>query len=122
MASSARGANAGGAAPGLGDGGDSSPLAALSGIADKVRAMAGEKLGPDPGERLRTIAGEKLKAGGDRLPPAAGDRVRSVAAGLGDPAGATVPAPPFEERPELYVGAAFAGGIFLAGFIRIIGR
>jgi hypothetical protein len=39
-----------------------------------------------------------------------------------DPAGATVPAPPFEERPELYVGAAFAGGLVLAGLLRWIGR
>ena len=39
-----------------------------------------------------------------------------------DAAGATVPAPPFEQRPELYVGAAFAGGLVLAGLLRWIGR
>ena len=92
MESSASGANSGG------DSGDS-PLAALSTIADKVRAAATGRLGPDAGERLRTAAG-----------------------GRGDPAGATVPAPPFEERPELYVGAAFAGGLVLAGLIRFLGR
>ena len=122
MGGSARGADAGGASPGLGDGQGSSPLAPLSGIADKVRAAAGEKLGPDAGERLRSAAGQTLKAGSDRLPPAAGDRVRDFAEGIGGPAGATVPTPPFEERPELYVGAAFAGGLVLAGFIRILGR
>jgi hypothetical protein len=123
MDSSARGVNAGGAPSGPGDGQGDSPLAALSGIAEKVRAIAGEKLGPDASERLRTVAGEKLRAGGDRLPPAAGEHVRTVAGAIGgDPAGATPPTPPFEERPELYVGAAFVGGLFLAGFMRVLGR
>jgi len=97
-------------------------LAALSGIADKVRAVASERLGPDAGERLRNVAGEALKSGGDRLPPAVAERLRSVTAGVSGPAGATVPKPPFEERPELYVGAAFAGGIALAGFMRLLAR
>jgi len=95
MERSSGGANSGAGSPDSGE----SPLAALSGIADKVRAAANERLGPDPGERLR-----------------------SVAAARGEAAGATVPAPPFEERPELYVGAAFAGGLVLAGLIRFIGR
>ena len=30
-----------------------------------------------------------------------------------------MPAPPFDERPELYVGAAFAGGLVLGGLIRL---
>jgi hypothetical protein len=123
MESSARGVNAGEASPGSGDGQAESSRPALGGLADKVRAVAGEKLGPDAGERLRTVAGEKLKAGGDRLPPAAGDHVRTVAGAIGGgPPGAAAPTPPFEERPELYVGAAFVGGLFLAGFIRVIGR
>jgi hypothetical protein len=120
MESSARGVNAGGSSPGSAHGQGDSPRPALAGIADKVRAVAGEKLGADAGERLRTAAGEKLKAGGDRLPPAAGGHVRTVAGAIGgDPA---APTPPFEERPELYVGAAFVGGLFLAGFVRVLGR
>ena len=99
MESSAGGANSGGASPGSGDGQGDSPLAALSGIAERVRAVASERLGPDAGQRLR-----------------------SVTAGMSDPAGATVPKPPFEERPELYVGAAFAGGIVLAGLMRLLAR
>jgi hypothetical protein len=99
MEGSARGANSAGAPHRSGDGQGDSPLAALSGIADRVRAAAGERLGPDAAERLR-----------------------SVASGVSDPAGATVPAPPFEERPELYVGAAFAGGLMLAGVIRLLAR
>lgn len=122
MEGSARGANPG-ASPASGDGQGDSPLAALSGIAGRVRAVAGERIGPDAGERLRSVAGGKLKsAGGDRLPSGAGERLRNVTGGMGGPAGATVPAPPFEERPELYVGAAFAGGLMLAGVIRLLGR
>ncbi|MDQ3433234.1 MAG: hypothetical protein M3481_00885 [Actinomycetota bacterium] len=29
---------------------------------------------------------------------------------------------PFAERPEVYVGAAFAGGLVLAGLLRLLGR
>jgi len=29
---------------------------------------------------------------------------------------------PFAERPEVYVGAAFAGGLVLAGVLRFLGR
>ncbi|MGI8845669.1 MAG: hypothetical protein ACR2HC_05780 [Thermoleophilaceae bacterium] len=28
----------------------------------------------------------------------------------------------FAERPEIYVGAAFAGGLAIAGLIRLLGR
>jgi hypothetical protein len=28
----------------------------------------------------------------------------------------------FGERPEIYVGAAFAGGLLLAGLVRLFGR
>jgi hypothetical protein len=28
----------------------------------------------------------------------------------------------FAERPELYVGAAFAGGLAVAGLLRLLGR
>ena len=29
---------------------------------------------------------------------------------------------PFAERPEVYVGAAFAGGLAIAGLLRVLGR
>jgi len=123
MESSAQGANQGGGSPRPGAGKGDSPLAALSGITDRVRSMANDRLGPDAGGRFKVAAGERLKSvGGDRLPSGAGERLRSAAGGMGGPAGATVPAPPFEERPELYVGAAFAGGLMLAGVIRLLGR
>ncbi|CAA9580240.1 MAG: hypothetical protein AVDCRST_MAG88-3238, partial [uncultured Thermomicrobiales bacterium] len=96
----------------------------LSGLGERIRAMAEEKIGPDAGERIKAT-GDKLKAaGGDRLPPAAAERLRGAGGGgaTGSPAGATNAAPPFEERPELYVGAAFAGGLALAGVIRLIAR
>ncbi len=112
--------DAGGSSAGKGG----SPLSKLSGLGDRIRTMADEKLGPDAGQRLKTATGGKLKAvGGDRLPSGAAERLRGVTGGAGgSPAGATVPAPPFEERPELYVGAAFAGGLALAGVIRLIAR
>lgn len=51
-----------------------------------------------------------------RKPPAA--------APGGSPAAADEAAEPdaFAERPELYVGAAFAGGLVLAGVLRLLGR
>ena len=123
MESSARGANTGGASPGQGDGPGDSPLAKLTGLAKRLRTMAEERLGPDAGERLKAATGEKLQSVGDRLPPGAADRLRDLTGGAaGEQAGATVPAPPFEERPELYVGAAFAGGVVLAGIVRLLAR
>ena len=123
MEYSVRGTHAGGDAPAARDGQGDSPLAALSGLADRLRVAATERLGPDASERLRNLAGEKLKSvGGDRLPPGAGDRLRNIAGGLRDPAGATAALGPFEERPEVYVGAAFAGGLLLATVIRVLGK
>ncbi len=123
MESSARDANAGGPSPGQGDGQGDSPLAKLSGLGDRLRTRAEERLGPDPGQRLKAATGEKLQSVGDRLPEGAADRLRGVTGGAaGDQAGTPVPAPPFEERPELYVGAAFAGGLVLAGVIRLLAR
>ncbi len=48
----------------------------------------------------------------------------------GSPAGSTSPADAdqaaghdaFAERPEVYVGAAFAGGLALAALLRLLGR
>jgi hypothetical protein len=42
-------------------------------------------------------------------------------------AAATEPSPPsqedtFAQKPELFVGAAFAGGLVLAGLLRWLGR
>ncbi|MBA3299008.1 MAG: hypothetical protein H0U24_02900 [Thermoleophilaceae bacterium] len=123
MESSARGTNWQGGPSPSGAGQGDPPPAGLSGIGERVRSIANERLGPDAGERLKSAAGERLKSvGGDRLPSGAGERLRNAAGGMGGPAGATVPAPPFEERPELYVGAAFAGGLVLAGFLRLLGR
>ena len=119
MEISGRGTDDGGSSAGEG----ASPLAKLSGLGERIRAMADEKIGPEAGERVKA-AGDKLKAaGGERLPSGATDRLRGVTGpASGSAAGATVPAPPFEERPELYVGAAFAGGRVLAGVMRLIAR
>ena len=120
MEGSARGKDAGGPSAGK----DESPLSRLSALGERLKAMADEKVGPDAAQRLKTVTSDKLKSvGGDKLPSGARDRLRRApgAAG-GNAAGATVPAPPFEERPELYVGAAFAGGLALAGVIRLIAR
>ena len=119
MEASGQGTDAGGSSAGKG----ASPLARLSGLGERIRAMADEKIGPEAGERLKAT-GDKLKAaGGESLPSGATDRLRGVGGPAGgNPAGATVPAPPFEERPELYVGAAFAGGLVLAGVMRLIAR
>ena len=119
MEGSARGTNAGAASTGGGE----SPLEKLSALGARLKTMADERIGPDAGQRLKT-AGEKVKSvGGDKLPAGAAERLRGVGGGPGaSPAGATSPAPPFEERPELYVGAAFAGGMVLAGVIRLIAR
>ncbi|MGI8945004.1 MAG: hypothetical protein ACR2GL_02025 [Thermoleophilaceae bacterium] len=123
MGGAARGATSAGASPDSADGQGRSPLAALSGAADRMRAKVTERVGPEPAERLRSVAGERLKAvGGDRLPSGAGERLRGVTSGTGSAADSTQSPPPFEERPELYVGAAFAGGIVLAGCIRLLGR
>lgn len=48
----------------------------------------------------------------------------SSAAPWGSPAAADDAAEPdaFAQRPELYVGAAFAGGVALAGVLRLLGR
>ena len=119
MEVSGRGTDAGGSSAGKG----ASPLARLSGLGERIRAMADEKIGPEAGELVKA-AGDKLKAaGGERLPSGATDRLRrDTGPASGSPAGATGPPPPYEERPELYVGAAFAGGLVLAGVMRLIAR
>ena len=78
----------------------------------------GEKLGDSPAEAAAALR-ENLRGLKDLRP---GNPGAPGAAASGDAAGATVPAPPFEERPELYVGAAFAGGLALAGVLRLLGR
>lgn len=50
----------------------------------------------------------------------------SVEAAAGERSSASPPPPPahdaFAERPELYVGAAFAGGLIFAKFLKRFGR
>ena len=49
------------------------------------------------------------------------DAASTDAASPDGPEGAVSP-DPFAERPELYVGAAFAGGIVLAGLLKVLSR
>ncbi len=51
------------------------------------------------------------------------DAVPSGSAPAGSPTGGDEAGhDAFAERPELYVGAAFAGGLLLAAVIRVLGR
>ena len=77
-----------------------------------------EKLGDSPEEIAATLR-DNLRGLKDVLPGQAGAPGASASGGT---AGATVPTPPFEERPELYVGAAFAGGLALALILRRFAR
>ena len=49
-------------------------------------------------------------------------RVAAVAAGPSPAEAQAATADPFAERPELYVGAAFAGGLILARILKRVGR
>jgi len=61
-------------------------------------------------------------------PPDGGDGPNtdfsSVGSPAGSPAGADAAAghDAFAEKPELFVGAAFAGGLLVAGVLRYLGR
>ncbi|MEX1142584.1 MAG: hypothetical protein WD993_03750 [Thermoleophilaceae bacterium] len=59
-----------------------------------------------PGDRQATATGE--------APPPPQSPAGAQAAAGGDDA--------FSERPEIYVGAAFAGGLILAQILRRVGR
>ena len=87
-------------------------------LRENLRGRKDLKLGDSPAEAAASLR-ESLRGLKDLRPPGSG---ASGATGPRDPAGATVPTPPFDERPELYVGAAFAGGLALAGFLRLLGR
>ena len=87
-------------------------------LRESLQALKDLKLGDSPSEAAAALR-ENLRGLKDLRPGAPG---APGAAASGDAAGATVPAPPFEERPELYVGAAFAGGLALAGVLRLLGR
>ena len=78
----------------------------------------GDKLGESPSEAAAALR-ENLRGLKELRPGNSG--APGAASSLGV-AGTTVPTPPFEERPELYVGAAFAGGLALAGLLRVLGR
>jgi hypothetical protein len=87
-------------------------------LREKLRGLKDLKLGDSPAEvaaSLRqNLQGLKERSFGSSATPGE--------LGSGGSAGATVQTPPFEERPELYVGAAFAGGFALAGVLRLLGR
>jgi hypothetical protein len=76
--------------------------------------------GRTPGEESQ--AGESRLAALRRWRPDLG----AVKAPLGDPPSfgqaASAYNESFDERPEVFVGAAFAGGIVLAGLVRWLGR
>jgi len=57
-------------------------------------------------------------------PPDGGDGPNTDFSSVGSPAGADAAAghDAFAEKPELYVGAAFAGGLLVAGVLRYLGR
>ena len=57
-------------------------------------------------------------------PPEGGDGpADSGYAPVGSPQGADIAGhDAFAEKPELYVGAAFAGGLLVAGVLRYLGR
>ncbi len=87
-------------------------------LREKLRSLNLAELGDSPAEVAASLR-ENLQVLIDR---SFGGSATSNAFGARDPAGATVQTPPFEERPELYVGAAFAGGLALAGVLRLLGR
>lgn len=87
-------------------------------LRESLQGLKDIELGDSPAEVAATLRAS-LQGLKDRLPAGPG---AAGAAGAPDPAGAPVSTPPFEERPELYVGAAFAGGLALAGLLRLLGR
>jgi hypothetical protein len=84
-------------------------------LREKLRSLKPKELGDSPGDVAAALKGT-LRGITEGRPAGAGTPA------AGQAAGSTVPKPPFEERPELYVGAAFAGGLALAGVIRLIAR
>jgi hypothetical protein len=87
-------------------------------LRERLRGLKDTALGDSPGEVAASLK-QSLQDLKDR---SFASPTAPAAIGSGDPAGATVQTPPFEERPELYVGAAFAGGLALAGVLRLLGR
>lgn len=84
-------------------------------LREKLRGLG---LGDSPAE----IAASLRQNVQDLVDRNFGGSAGPAADGSRDPAGAAVQKPPFDERPELYVGAAFAGGLALAGVLRLLGR
>lgn len=88
-------------------------------LREKLRAL---DLGESPAEVVASLR-QNLQDLVDRnLGGSATSNASGAPAVRDDAAGATVQKPPFDERPELYVGAAFAGGLALAGVLRLLGR
>ena len=87
-------------------------------LREKLQRLKDKAPGGSPAEVAASVRGnlQGLKERG------LGGSSTAPAVGSGDAAGATVQTPPFEERPELYVGAAFAGGLAVAGILRLLGR
>ena len=89
----------------------------LRGLKD-VKLGESLKLGDSPAEAVASLRENVLSLKERHL----GGSGAPGRLGSDSGAGATVATPPFEERPELYVGAAFAGGLALAGVLRLLGR
>lgn len=101
--------------------------ATMEALRQRLEGLKGITLAGPPAETAASIR-ETLRGMKDDLRAGASANSGSASPGTagstrpGTAAGATVPAPPFDERPELYVGAAFAGGLALAGVMRLLGR
>ena len=96
-----------------------SPTEAVAALREHLRRLLRDlELGDSPAEAAATLRDHVRGL----MDLAAGNSGEPGASASGHSAGATVSTPPFEERPELYVGAAFAGGLALAGLMRLLGR
>lgn len=93
-------------------------------LLDRLRGLKDSKFRESPGEAVAALRENVVALKERHLGGAGGQGAdgSTGAAAATEAAGATVPTPPFEERPELYVGAAFAGGLALAGVLRLLGR
>ena len=100
-----------------------SPAEAVAALREHLRSLLRDlELGDSPAEAAATLRDHVRGLVDFAVDLAAGNSGGPGATGSGHSAGATVTTPPFEERPELYVGAAFAGGLALAGLLRLLGR
>ena len=89
-------------------------------LKEKLRGLKEKTTGDSRGEMVASVR-QNFQGLKEQALAGTGSQ-GATASASGGAAGATVPTPPFEERPELYVGAAFAGGLALAGVLRLLGR